>query len=347
MNRQGVRKLASDGLDLRKLTLFTNFLVDRIAWSGHRAEGVWGWPKYETAENMLEASPQLIMANKGVILSAGAFLSPAILWRSGIGPRHALQRLGLPVVYENDAVGENLQDHLAVPFVFPVRSAFTAPPFEWISDSWSPRDLARWQTTGGGPVASNLAECGILSARQMETDRENAFQLHCTPTDYLRYPRPGGEPTLSITVNGSWPKSRGRVWLDTTRPGAPPKIDPNFLQTNDDWLAIWSGVEAVVRIVDTPEMRKMLSENRTLKGCEVDDARLARHVERFALTLYHPCGTCIISADDSGVVNQKLNVNGTDNVWVVDASILPRIPGCNPNPLVMGVANRWASQWLG
>lgn len=346
MNRQGVRRLASDLLDPRKVTIFTNFLVDRVAWRDHRAIGVWGWPQNHASESLSASNSQLITAKKGVILSAGAILSPVLLWRSGIGPRQALQKLGVPIVYENDAVGENLQDHLAIPFVFPVRCTSASRPVEWFSNSWSPRDLARWQATGGGPVASNLAECGILSPRLHESDRQNAFQLHCTPTDYLRYPRPGGAPALSIAVNGSWPNSRGRVRLDSPQPGAPPTIDPNFLHANDDWAAILHGAKTVAQIIQCPPMQAMIEENRLLRGGDVDTNRLVRHVERFALTLYHPCGTCLVSDSNSGVVNQNLKVHGSDNLWVVDASILPRIPGCNPNPMIMGVANRWASQWL-
>ena len=46
-----------------------------------------------------------------VILSAGAFQSPQVLERSGIGSREILGKHGIPVVVNNRAVGENLQDH--------------------------------------------------------------------------------------------------------------------------------------------------------------------------------------------------------------------------------------------
>ena len=50
-----------------------------------------------------------VKARKLVILSAGAFGSPAILERSGIGKRDVLDKAGVDVLAELDGVGENYQ----------------------------------------------------------------------------------------------------------------------------------------------------------------------------------------------------------------------------------------------
>ncbi|KAF3038699.1 hypothetical protein E8E12_008761 [Didymella heteroderae] len=47
-----------------------------------------------------------------IIICAGAFESPALLERSGIGSSEILQAANIPVLYELAGVGENLQDHL-------------------------------------------------------------------------------------------------------------------------------------------------------------------------------------------------------------------------------------------
>ncbi len=46
-----------------------------------------------------------------VVLCAGAFGSPTVLLRSGIGPAHELAALGVPVRHDLPGVGRNLQDH--------------------------------------------------------------------------------------------------------------------------------------------------------------------------------------------------------------------------------------------
>ena len=53
-----------------------------------------------------------VAVRKEVILAAGAFHSPKILELSGIGNPQILTPLDIPVVINNENVGENLQDHL-------------------------------------------------------------------------------------------------------------------------------------------------------------------------------------------------------------------------------------------
>ncbi|KAK0726479.1 GMC oxidoreductase-like protein [Apiosordaria backusii] len=52
-----------------------------------------------------------ITANAEVVLSAGAFHTPTVLLRSGIGAANVLATAGIPQVIELPGVGANLQDH--------------------------------------------------------------------------------------------------------------------------------------------------------------------------------------------------------------------------------------------
>lgn len=58
-----------------------------------------------------------VKARKEIILSGGAYCTPAILLRSGVGPRTELDKHGIQCVVESPGVGQNLLDHLIV-FVF-------------------------------------------------------------------------------------------------------------------------------------------------------------------------------------------------------------------------------------
>lgn len=53
-----------------------------------------------------------IKVGREVILAAGAFGSPQLLELSGIGNGQLLSKHAIDVVYDNPAVGENLQDHI-------------------------------------------------------------------------------------------------------------------------------------------------------------------------------------------------------------------------------------------
>ena len=51
-------------------------------------------------------------ARKEIIVSGGAYCSPAILLRSGIGARAEVEKLGIPSHVDLPGVGKNLMDHL-------------------------------------------------------------------------------------------------------------------------------------------------------------------------------------------------------------------------------------------
>lgn len=59
-----------------------------------------------------------VTAKAEVIISAGAFNTPAILQRSGIGPPAFLQSAGIPLVIDSPGVGANLQDHMGPPVIW-------------------------------------------------------------------------------------------------------------------------------------------------------------------------------------------------------------------------------------
>ena len=72
--------------------------IDRVLFAGQRAIGV------------RLADGETISAAR-VILAAGAFGSPAILLRSGVGPADELRALGIPVQADRPGVGRDLVDH--------------------------------------------------------------------------------------------------------------------------------------------------------------------------------------------------------------------------------------------
>jgi choline dehydrogenase len=85
------------------LTLVADALVDRVCVEDGRATGV------RTADGREVRGRQ-------VVLCAGAYGSPAILLRSGIGPAADLTELGIPIIADRPGVGAHLLDHPAVAF---------------------------------------------------------------------------------------------------------------------------------------------------------------------------------------------------------------------------------------
>jgi choline dehydrogenase-like flavoprotein len=67
------------------------------------------------------------------------------------------------------------------------------------------------------------------------------------------------------------------------------------------------------------------------------DAQLKEYALRTTLSIFHPSGTCaMLPKKDGGVVDAKLKVYGTENLRVVDASIMPLLISAHIQTAVYG-----------
>jgi choline dehydrogenase-like flavoprotein len=106
----GLRSSSADFVTEREnwpnLKILCNTTVDKITFDDHDP------PRAVAVEALSENGASITLrARKEIILSAGAYCSPAILLRSGIGPKQELEDLGIPMVKNLPGVGENLLDH--------------------------------------------------------------------------------------------------------------------------------------------------------------------------------------------------------------------------------------------
>ncbi|MBO9627781.1 MAG: choline oxidase, partial [Microbacterium sp.] len=74
----------------------------------------------------------------------------------------------------------------------------------------------------------------------------------------------------------------------------------------------------------------------------LSDGELAEFVRAKAETIYHPVGSCRMGRDDDAVVDPQLRVRGVAGLRVVDASVMPTLPGGNTNAPVIAIAERAA-----
>ena len=290
-------------------------MVDRMIWKDDRIIGV---------ETLDKHGVNSIHARKGVILCAGSIATPAILMRSGIGPRNQLNKLGINLRYDTDRVGNNLRDHLIMPVIFQVKSGR-------FPTRYSTRNIAQWQTMGSGPLASNLAECGGLF-------QNNTIQIHVTPTHYLTHPRQAEHAFMTIGVSSTQPQSTGQIQLTASDARAPLRIDARYLQEPDDLKTTIKGVELARRLVkDTSLSQWIVSES--IPGKRRGTARdMEKAIARYSQTLYHPACTCPLGSESDSIITPNFSIRGAEQGWVADASILPRLTHGNPNATVMLLA---------
>lgn len=337
-HHQGRRFSAFDAylkpaLKRENLEIITNAQVSKILIENGRAVG---------AAIKRDGEEQTFRANGGVVLSAGAFGSPQILMLSGIGNGETLKDLGIPLVLDSPEVGENLQDHPTVPLVFHTNRTDTLKSAE------SPLSLLRYLLLKRGMLATNGIEAFAFARSEFSQINAPDIEIIFAPFEWRNQ---GLEPpqihAFTIAAAVVSPKSRGRLSLKNSNPLESPAIDFGLLSDTEgiDAKVLISAVRLARQIASKMSSTDCIGEFSPDEKVTADDDILS-WFNGCIQTVYHPTSTCRMGLDKNAVVNPKLQVNGVENLWVADASVMPAVPRGHPNAVVAMIANR-AAEWIG
>lgn len=116
---QGIRSTAADfvtkGQKKANITIKTEVVVDKVLFSNGSGE-----PTATGVSTISKEGKKIdYQARKEVIVTAGAYCSPTILMRSGLGPKAELEKHGIECRVDLPGVGQNLQDHCVSVDLFP------------------------------------------------------------------------------------------------------------------------------------------------------------------------------------------------------------------------------------
>jgi choline dehydrogenase len=292
--------------------------VDRVLFDGNRAFGV---------RVAMPAGGTVDLLGRHIVLAAGAVASPTILMRSGIGPAADLRRLGIDVRLDRAGVGADLIDH-------PRTGAFMVPK-PGTFDTTEPFLQTMVRTTAPGSTEFNDLQYYMI----------NHFDLTLFPELQMLA---AAKVIFGVMTVHQRPQSRGRLVLTSTDPTAPPDIDLNFLATEADRQILVEAVRMCWNLMQTAGVQDRGERSIVLGDEMVEDDELLGHYVRLSLDSgYHPVGTARMgTADDPGaVVDEHLQVHGTEGLYVCDASVMPSIVNCNTNLTSIMIGER-LSDWL-
>ena len=283
-----------------------------------------------------------INANKEIILSAGAFGSPQVLLRSGIGSKYELDSLGIKTNIDLPGVGKNLQDH--IDFVRTFRySSLEAIGFSFGSFLYKfPKEFIKYLFRKKGQLTSPVAEAGAFlktSDEEITPDIQLHFGIAMT-IDHARTLLWGHG--ISCHVCLLRPRSRGTVSIESMDISDPPVINPNYLADSDDMKRMIKGFKKMMEILSLGPISEYTQESIDGFGHDISDNQIESLIRKSADTVYHPVGTCKMGSDKMAVVDERLIVKGMRNLRVVDASIMPLIVSGNTNAPTIMIAEKAA-----
>lgn len=319
----------------RNLHIVTGAHVQRILFEGKRASGV----EYRQGDITVRAA-----AAREVIVSAGAIHSPHILMLSGIGEAAHLAEHGIPVVRDLPGVGQNWRDHVAVT----VKQTCSQPVslYNFFNPLVAAKAAFDFAVFRKGPLAQPPMEV-VAYMRLRPGSEEPDIKIHFS---MALYEAMGRELIMKhgyfAHINLLYPESAGEVRLASADPMAPPHMDPNILASPNDMALGREAIRAARTIFAQKPFDPLRGEELAPGAAVQSDDELDAYLRETAVNDIHSVGTCRMGRDPLAVVDPHLRVHGVEGLRVVDASVMPMVPGGNTNVPVMMIAEKAADMIL-
>jgi cellobiose dehydrogenase (acceptor) len=309
-----------------KLSLNTKLV--RVVRKGATATGV------EVELPGAGGNRQIINLRPGgkVVLAGGALSTPRMLINSGIGPKEQIQTVktgsaGVTLPDEADwielPVGQHLQDHPIFTVTLRTKNALPALPATAFT-SPNATVAAEYNTKSAGLLAQGGQRINLWTS--VKSDDGAKYYVQGT----VNSPSPDTVKmkiylTHGITTTGS---------LGITATGATEITKQPYLATPGDKSAITNFMKQLIDMVNNGAESPFAPLNQTAE---------ALIAEENMTTGSHFVGTARMGQTrEDSVVDTNTKVWGTDNIYVVDASIHPDLPTGNTQAIVMVAAEHAA-----
>ena len=289
------------------------------------------------------AGEETYRARREVILSSGAIESPKMLMLSGIGDAQTLQDMGIQVQVNAPEVGKNLQDHFMVRFAYRTKPCGTLN--EIMANPIRAAGLGlEWALRRKGQMAVGASEASLF-ARVLPGSEEPEVQFQ-----FVNFSLGGNQgtsanslakhPGFTFNFCVCRPDSRGDLTLRSPNVADKPVIRANYLTAPSDIRIMLESAKLGRRIAATEPFAGLIESEQYPGPATGSEDEMLDYIRGNGTTVYHPCGTNRMGADQRSVVDEELRVRGVQGLRVVDASVFPLVPSSNIHPAVLMLAER-------
>ena len=258
-----------------------------------------------------------VYADNGVILCSGTIGSPQILLRSGIGAADHLETLSIKPRVNLPGVGKNLHDHcLGAGNVYESRRSLPQSKYQHSESLF------------------------YLDSDNATSAPDLVFACVTLPVVTEQFETPNFDSAYTLLYGVTSPESRGFIRLQSADPYAPPIIDPQYLSTSKDRDRFLEALD-FARDIGGSKMFTDWRKREHLPGPKIRSKTRRRDFNRAAAyTHHHPVGTCRMGVDSEAVISPDLSVYGTENLFIVDGSIIPKITTGPTNAAIVAMAEK-------
>lgn len=260
-----------------------------------------------------------------IVLAGGAYHTPMLMMRSGIGDGATLAAAGLELHHELPGVGRNLQDHPSAIMDFKAK-----PGLIELFEAHEKGTLAHDETTivkARSPYSPTLFDMHIFSVGGRTPDLAGWF--------------------WQVYVSLLTPRSRGQVRPVREGDGVRFVIEHSHVTDLEavDLASLAWGVGEARRMASLEPFASLVEE--VTPGPAADEAAIADWIRHKHQHYYHPSSTCSIGRDPAqgAVVDVYGRVHGLDGLMVADASIMPTVTAANTNLPTAALGHRLARRF--
>ncbi|USP76344.1 alcohol oxidase [Curvularia clavata] len=360
---QGIRSTAADfitkGQKRANITVKTEVTVDKVILSQENGELT------ATGVSTISKSGKKIayQARKEVIVSAGAYCSPAILMRSGIGSKEELAKHNIDCLVNLPGVGANLMDHVLCFLFYEVSepnltndhlayySNALATSYQlWKDQKTGVLSTFPFGTFGYARLDDRLSNSLLwtnsprspgrdpmgLSPSQPNIELWNT-EMYGGPKQYADFPT-DNQNAFAMCVLLFNQQSRGKVALASKDPQENPIVDHKYLDHPLDMLVMTEACKWANEIVMEGKGTKGVVKGAWPRGEKHHEFREREEWEG-GCAGYHASGTCAMgkSDDANAVLDSRLRVRGVRGLRVADVSSVPNVNNGHTQMVAYGI----------
>ena len=287
-------------------------LIDRVMLTRGHADGI----------SAIAGGERVTVRGDLFIVCAGAYGTPTILQRSGVGDASRLRELGIPPLVDLPGVGRGLQDQPTALLSFRGSSELERRLVDYA------------QAHGFVPEEQCIAK-----VRSGLGDDVGPYDAHVFP--WIEPHADGWRCIVPVAL--LTPRASGKVEVAGPDPLAAPVVDHDYLGDRSDEERLLALLPRVKEMVMAEPLADLIGDVLDTTPWQQQD--LGPWLRRSHAHYWHPTGGARMGPEDDpwAVVDHRLGVRGVEGLRVVDASIFPSIPRATTALPVTAVAERAAA----